>query len=126
MEMKEQGAASVFRARGQYNLLVFGGSGVSLVCPPSRWQPAQATNHRTRVLSHGHLPEYTPYLGAHRGRVGRSVRQEGLWELAGGSWTSQGLCRSRLDSVKPLEGSPPRGLPALGLPHLLSHEPLPF
>lgn len=31
---------------------------MSLVCPSSWWQHAQATNRLTRALSHGHLPGY--------------------------------------------------------------------
>lgn len=41
------------------------------------------------------LTEMVPILG-HWGRVGKSARQEGLWEQGGESRTSQGLCRSRL------------------------------
>lgn len=43
------------------------------------------------------LAEMVPHTwGVHLGRVGRSARQEGLWEQGGESRTSQGLCRSRL------------------------------
>lgn len=41
------------------------------------------------------LTEMVPIL-VDWGRVGKSARQEGLWEQGRESRTSQGLCRSRL------------------------------
>lgn len=64
------------------NLLVFGRSGVSLVCPSSWWQHAQATNCLTRALSHGHLPRY------HLNHVGSGPTQLSLGIMPGwgGGW----------------------------------------
>lgn len=46
------------------NLRIFGQSGVSLVCPSSWWQHAQATNHPTRAQSHRHFPGCRLYHAA--------------------------------------------------------------
>ena len=78
-------ATPLTRAVGLTYLSFFGRSGVSLVCPPSWWQHAQATNHRSRVLSHGHLPEYRLY------HVGSGPTQLFLGTLPG--WGGGGSVR---------------------------------
>ena len=60
---------------------------MSLVCPPSWWQQAQATNRPTRAPSHGHLPECRLY------RVGSGPTQLFLGALPGwGGGGPVGFC----------------------------------
>lgn len=72
------------------------------------------------------LTKMVPHtLYPYRGKVGRSTRQEGLWNLGGTSRTSQGWGRSRLDWGKPLEGSPREGSLHQGFPTSFPRSPCP-